>query len=254
MTPGRERILCIGLVLLPAFWRSPDVLAQVRPPPVFPRGELAGVINHGPRTVKEIALTFDACSTPWRGKFDAGVANVLVETRTPATLFLGGKWAGDVASDVRALASDTLFEFGNHAYRHPHLTRVKDDRVRKELEDAQRIITGLTGKRPVLFRAPYGELDAGVVAAAGSLGLTTIGYDLASGDPDSLISREALVRYVTSTARRGSIIVMHINGRGWHTAEALPEIISRLRAKGYVFVTVSRLLRAERAVSGTPRD
>jgi peptidoglycan/xylan/chitin deacetylase (PgdA/CDA1 family) len=254
MTPGQGRFLCIGLVLLPSFYRPPDLPAQVRPPLVFPPGELAGVVSHGPRTVKEIALTFDACSTPWRGKFDAGVANVLRETRTPATLFLGGKWAGDVASDVRALASDSLFEFGNHAYRHPHLTRVPDDRVRKELEDTQRIVTRITGKRPVLFRAPYGELDAGVVAAAGRLGLTTIEYDLASGDPDSLISREALVRYVTSTARRGSIIVMHINGRGWHTAEALPEIISRLRAKGYVFVTVSRLLRTEGDVPGPPRD
>jgi peptidoglycan/xylan/chitin deacetylase (PgdA/CDA1 family) len=35
---------------------------------------------------------------------------------------------------------------------------------------------------------------------------------------------------------------MHMNGRGWHTAEALPVIIKQLRARGYTFVTLSQLL------------
>jgi peptidoglycan/xylan/chitin deacetylase (PgdA/CDA1 family) len=35
---------------------------------------------------------------------------------------------------------------------------------------------------------------------------------------------------------------MHVNGRGWHTAEALPEIIQSLRRKGFVFIKVSDLL------------
>jgi peptidoglycan/xylan/chitin deacetylase (PgdA/CDA1 family) len=75
-------------------------------------------------------------------------------------------------------------------------------------------------------------------------------YDLASGDPDSTISRERLIRYVVSHARNGSIIVMHVNGRGWHTAEALPEIIQSLRRKGFVFIKVSDLL----AVHGSAND
>jgi peptidoglycan/xylan/chitin deacetylase (PgdA/CDA1 family) len=45
-------------------------------------------------------------------------------------------------------------------------------------------------------------------------------------------------------ARSGSVIVMHINGRGWHTAETLPEIIARLRSRGFTFVTVSQLISA----------
>ncbi|HEX7572791.1 MAG TPA: hypothetical protein VF514_06835 [Bacteroidota bacterium] len=79
-------------------------------------------------------------------------------------------------------------------------------------------------------------------AVAESLGLTVIQYDLPSGDPDSLISEQAIVRYVSSMARGGSIIVMHINTRGWHTSEALPEIIANLRRRGYSFVTVSGLI------------
>ena len=40
-------------------------------------------------------------------------------------------------------------------------------------------------------------------------------------------------------------IIMHANGRGWHTAEALPEMIQYLREQGYTLVTVSQLLGLE---------
>ena len=35
---------------------------------------------------------------------------------------------------------------------------------------------------------------------------------------------------------------MHANGRGWHTAEALPHVIEELRKRGFEFATVSELL------------
>lgn len=200
-----------------------------------------------------LALTFDACSSRGRGKLDTAVAGVLLRTRTPVTIFLGGKWTRDVGAALRPLCGDSLIEFGNHAYMHPHLEKFSDDSIRQELRKAQRTITRVTGKKPLLFRAPYGEVDARVAAAAGSLGLTVIEYDLPSGDPDSLISEKALVRYVVSMAKAGSIIVMHINTRGWHTAEALPGIIAGIRRRGFTFVTVSRLV-AESNARGTPAD
>ena len=51
-----------------------------------------------------------------------------------------------------------------------------------------------------------------------------------------------------SRARPGSIIIAHANGRGYHTAEALPRAIAGLKAKGYEFVTVSELLAAGKPV------
>lgn len=104
----------------------------------------------------------------------------------------------------------------------------------------------IKGTSTHLFRPPYGENDARILHIAQELGITTVIYDLASGDPDSTISRERLARYVISHTRNGSIIVMHINGRGWHTAEVLPQIIQALRKKGFKFVKVSELLAAEK--------
>jgi peptidoglycan/xylan/chitin deacetylase (PgdA/CDA1 family) len=130
--------------------------------------------------------------------------------------------------------------------------KLSGDSIAQEIRKAQRVIRGVIGRRPVLFRAPYGEVDVRVASVAESLGLTVIQYDLPSGDPDSLISEQAIVRYVSSMARGGSIIVMHINTRGWHTAEALPEIIANLRRKGYSFVTVSRLIAKGKSPEGAP--
>jgi peptidoglycan-N-acetylglucosamine deacetylase len=38
---------------------------------------------------------------------------------------------------------------------------------------------------------------------------------------------------------------MHANGRGWHTAEALPRIIQSLREEGYTPVTITELLKIQ---------
>ena len=51
------------------------------------------------------------------------------------------------------------------------------------------------------------------------------------------------MRSVTTGARNGSIVVMHMNGRGWNTAQALPDILSELRRKGFSIVSVGEMLR-----------
>ena len=206
-------------------------------PPVAPR-----VIIHGSREEKKIALTFDACSTRKPSDYDEQITEVLVNSGTPATLFLGGKWMEEEPTHTQNLASLPQFELGNHTFLHPHLTQVSDERIREELQKTQEMMYRLTGRQANLFRPPYGEYDERVVKIAAELGLTTVEYDLPSGDPDVHATKEKLIDYITSTAQNGAIIVMHINRRGWHTAEALPEIISTLRGQGFTFVTVGELI------------
>jgi peptidoglycan-N-acetylglucosamine deacetylase len=213
---------------------------QSAPPlaPVEPR-----VVAHGPRKRKWIALTFDACATLGPSRVDERVIRTLIDNQVPATLFLGGKWMEQHPDDTRMLAGYPQFELANHTYLHPHLTRENDERVREEFSRTQDVLYTLTGRRATLLRPPYGEVDARVARLAAEAGLTVIQFDLASGDPDPHISTKRLIEYVTDTSKKGSIVVMHMNGRGWHTADALPRIILRLRKKGYKFVTVSALLR-----------
>ena len=222
----------------------PDTLFSICAPDWIPQTAAAvlGVIFHGPRTAKFIALTFDACSTKDSSRYDSTIIKILVARHVPATLFLGGKWMEERPAETRYLSSLPMMELANHTYSHPHLTRLTNDSIRWQFLETNKILTTLTGKNMHLFRAPFGELDSHVVRVAAACGLRAVQYDLASGDPDKSFTKDRLARYVIHAAQNGSIVVMHMNGNGRHTAEALPVIIDVLRARGFSFVTVSKLL------------
>jgi peptidoglycan/xylan/chitin deacetylase (PgdA/CDA1 family) len=74
-----------------------------------------------------------------------------------------------------------------------------------------------------------------------SLGLRAVQWDVVTDDPEQHVSAADIVKIVKEEAVGGSIIIMHANGRGWHTAEALPAMIDYLRAAGYELVTVDEL-------------
>jgi hypothetical protein len=58
-----------------------------------------------------------------------------------------------------------------------------------------------------------------------------------------------MAKAVLDEVKPGSIVVMHANGRGKHTAEALATIIPALTARGYRFVTVSDLMASGNVVT-----
>lgn len=216
-------------------------LTELKRAPLLP-AVVPEVVRSGSRRKKKIALTFDACSTQGPSKFDEGVIRALITAQAPATLFLGGNWMEEHPDETIELARYPQFELANHSYLHPHLTREPDTRVDEEITRTQDMLYTLTGQTARLFRAPYGEIDARVAQRVGGHGLISIQYDLASGDPDPRISAKRLYEYVRDQSRNGSIVVLHMNGRGWRTAEALPRIVHRLRKEGYKFVTVSQML------------
>jgi peptidoglycan-N-acetylglucosamine deacetylase len=209
---------------------------------------------HGSRAENIIALTFDACPSSTHGGFDARIIQTLVDSGVPATFFLSGRWIVRHRKEVKKLSLVKGFELGNHSYSHPHCTTISDDSIRQELELTESLLKSIAGTSPKLFRPPFAETDQRVEHIANKIGLTTVMFDLASGDPDSTISRERLIRYIVRNARNGSIIVMHVNGRGWHTYEALPEIIKSLRIRGFIFSKVSEFLNAQNGADKSSTD
>jgi peptidoglycan-N-acetylglucosamine deacetylase len=207
---------------------------------------------HGSRTEKKIALTFDACPSSMHGGFDSSIVRTLVDSGVPATFFLSGRWIMKHRREAIILASVPTFELGNHSYSHPHFMNIPDDSVQHELQRTELLLKNISKTPSHLFRPPYAETNGRINRLAQNLGLVTVMYDIASGDPDSTFSRERLIRYVVSHARNGSIIVMHVNGRGWHTAEALPGIIQSLRGKGFVFIKISGFLKVHGSANDFP--
>jgi peptidoglycan/xylan/chitin deacetylase (PgdA/CDA1 family) len=89
-------------------------------------------------------------------------------------------------------------------------------------------------------RPPGGRYDREAVIAASELGLTTVLWTDNSADYLGL-SPHRLERRVLSRVSNGGIILMHDGVQ--QTIDVLPEIIEKLRSKGYRFVTLSELER-----------
>ncbi len=206
----------------------------------------AVLITSGDWVSPYVALTFDMCQDPlYPAGFDAAVVDVLQRYGVSATFFMGGDWMRTHPEETKLLAANPKFELGNHSWSHADFTQLSEEQIALEIEMTEDMLFQITGKRSHLFRLPSGLYNEKTLQTIAAHGLYTIQWDSVSGDPDPNFDAATILAEVQRTARKGSIIIMHGNGRGWHTAEALPLVIDYLTAKGYTLVTVSQLLGLE---------
>ena len=198
-----------------------------------------------PTSRRVVALTFDA------GANADAVPSILATLRrevVPATFFLTGNFVRDFPAAARSIAA-TGFRIGDHTITRPHLTQLSDAAVRQEIVGGAAQITAVTGKEPApLFRFPFGDASARVIAIANQAGyvpvrwtVDTLGWEGTAGR----ISATVVASRVLAAARPGEIVLMHVGSNpDDHTtfdADALPQVISGLRAQGYSFVTLHAL-------------
>ena len=220
----------------------PTLTSMPNPTPTLP----AVLITSGDWIKPYVALTFDMCQDPlYPAGFDLGVVNALQKYKVPATFFMGGDWMRTHPEETKLLAANPNFEPGNHSWSHPDFTKLSEEEMGKEIEMTEDMLFQLTGRHSRLFRHPYGLYNEKSLRVVARHGLYNIQWDSVSGDPDSNFDAETILSEVQRTVRDGSIIIMHGNGRGWHTAEALPLVIDYLRSKGYTLVTVPQLIGLE---------
>jgi peptidoglycan/xylan/chitin deacetylase (PgdA/CDA1 family) len=203
----------------------------------------ASLITHGPRELPRVALTFDLCQVPERPSgFDRQIVALLEREKVPVTFFAGGDWLRTHPEEARRLAANPLFELGNHSWGHPDLRRLSAGEIAAEIERTEAELIRIAGRSSRLFRLPFGTHTPATLQAVAAQGVRIIQWDVVTGDPDPGMDAAAILKEVQRGARNGSIIIMHANGRGWHTAEALPQMITFLRGRGFELVTVSELL------------
>ena len=181
-----------------------------------------------------IALTFDDGPGPATERV---VLPLLRRAGARATFFVIGQ---NIPGHARALRRErALGAVGNHTWSHARLTALGDHAVSTELGETQRQIERATGRRPNVFRPPYGARNARVDAAARSLGLVEVLWSIDSYDSRGFSARE-VAHTVLKLVQPGSIILMHENLPA--TAKALPRILRILNHRRFELVTVSELL------------
>ncbi len=215
-----------------------------------------------PKGQKLIALTLDLCEAAFEiSGYDGRIIDYLRAHNIKATLFVGGKWLVNHPERASQLIADPLFEIGSHGWAHRNLRKLKGKRLSNEITNVTKAfsfashhlhqkacikssISNNIQKQIKLFRFPFGTCSRQAMKTVNKNGLLAIQWDVVSGDPTRLQSARRIANTIERRIRPGSIIIAHANGRGWHTAKALPLFIPKLSAKGYRFVTVSELLKA----------
>lgn len=196
-------------------------------------------LGHLSRDSRAVSLTFDDGPNP-----DATprILDALATHGVKATFFVLGAHAERWPDLVRR-AVDEGHQIGNHGYFHQKLHWKSPAYVKRDIELGKRAIERAAGETPHLFRAPHGFRSPWVNAIARTLGERIIGWSLGVWDSDCP-GVDAIVERTVRGTKPGSIILLH-DGDGYNmhgdrrqTAEAVPGIITRLRDRGFDFVTL----------------
>ena len=207
---------------------------------LFAASAPADVITRLPTEDRVVALTFDACMAHEPASFDHSILDYLIAHKIPFTVFASGRFVENNLEDIRKLSALDFVDIENHSWDHPNdMNRFTPERVADQVERATTAIFEATGKPPQFFRFPAGNYSEAGLKAVEERGYHVVHWRWASGDPDRHEGAPALVDRVLTKTQAGDVLIFHINGRGWHTGEALPQIVEGLEAKGYRFVLVS---------------
>jgi len=202
-----------------------------------------GIIEQFKTAEKTIAITFDACETKTPAYFDKDLLDFIIKERLPVTLFLSGKFIERNKEDVKKISTYDFIEIENHSYSHADFTKLTSKEIKNDILSNEKLITEITGKKPVIFRFPYGYYNEKSLSIVHSLNYKVVHWTFPSGDPDKKITAEDLKNNTLKNIKPGAILIFHINGRGWETKEALPNIISTLKEKGYKFVLLKEVIK-----------
>jgi peptidoglycan/xylan/chitin deacetylase (PgdA/CDA1 family) len=186
-------------------------------------------------TDKEVVLTFD--DGPWPGNTPA-VLKALSDQCTKAVFFSIGKHAGyhpEILRQVYA-AGHTV---GAHTWSHANLNskKLNEQQVKDEIEKGFSAVKLALGTDPApFFRFTELQHNPGAMTYLGTRNIAVFSCDLDSFDFRKTSTPDKVVQTVMGKLDKlgKGIILMHDFQK--HTADALPELLRRLKAGGYKVV------------------
>lgn len=185
---------------------------------------------------KKIALTFDDGPNP---EFTPLVLKLLSDYNAKATFFCIGKYIKKYPELLKQIEAEG-HAIGNHSYSHSNSIDFKStEGWLMELKDMDQAVFTLTGRKPTLFRPPFGVTTPNLAKAIKVTGHQVVGWNIRSFDM-VLKKRNMILSRVLKRVRPGCIILLHDSHE--HIGYVLEQLLQFLKAHDYEMVTINDLL------------
>lgn len=220
-----------------------DALPEELPETVATRG-LSGTneIFGNKFAPKEVALTFDDGPHP---RYTEQVLALLRKYGLKACFFELGSHLGTVDANgqvtlarTAALAQKVLDDgdvIADHSYSHPVLTKLSEQDRTGEIDRTALLLEKVAGRKPELFRAPYGARNKQILDQVTAEGMRSVMWTIDSLDwadpvPESIVMR---VLHQLNEQHKGIILFHDIHKQ---SVMALSPVIEELLRQNYTFL------------------
>ncbi len=218
------------------------ILCAVLPGNSFYGPTLAKVDTGGRKLV---ALTFD--DGPY-GEATVELLQLLQREQVKVTFFLVGENAARYPELVRREAEQG-HEIALHANVHQDLLKLEEQALTANITQGKLTVEQLSGQKLQYMRPPHGFRDWLVQEKIQAAGLRVVNWSVIPRDWTNP-GTEVITERVCAGVEPGAIVLLHDgdspagSASRQQTIAATAQIIQRLRAEGYTFVTISELLAA----------
>lgn len=176
----------------------------------------------------------------WGNEYLPSILRTLEKEGVKATFFLDGSWLNknvELAKEIQLAGH----ELSNHAYSHPNMSNLSRYEQSQQIVKTEELLKKLNVTNR-WFAPPSGDFNQATVQVARDHGLMTVLWTIDTIDwkrPPA----EMIVARIQKKLEPGALILMHPTSS---TADALPEMITYIKSKGYSLGTVSETLSSER--------
>ncbi|MEU6057642.1 polysaccharide deacetylase family protein [Streptomyces sp. NPDC047097] len=202
-----------------------------KPPITFRKGfevgdpSLPPVFTTVPTKEKIVFLTIDDGSEK-----DPELLRMMTELNLPYSAFLSDYLVKEDYGYFKQMQQRGV-ALHNHTLNHRYLPALSYEEQKQEICGMQDVIEKKYGKRPPLFRPPYGNYDSDTLRAARSCGVTAVPLWASEAFADHMEWREW-----DRDLHPGDIILSHFRGKGdWQgsMADMVRQVMNVITAKGY---------------------
>ena len=185
---------------------------------------------------KIVSISFDDGPD---GELTSKLLDQLKDIGIPATFFcIGRKIKGNEGLLKRMNSEGHLI--GMHSYSHSNwFDLFSPGCMRKELEISSQEVFEATGKKPLLFRPPYGVINPMLKRALHGSGLHVIGFSNRAWDTSNR-NKEIILARIMKNLNPGDIILLHDTVP--ESIEVINNLAEQTKQAGYRIVPLDKLL------------